>query len=469
MRLVFDDGTLLIEDAPGTVPYADWDDRVDEYRAQAQHYRAIREWATDSDGQATLEDSTVPVVEFEDDARAYSEFYFTPSVAIEPRDYQQEALSAWQDNNRQGSVVLPTGSGKTFLAVQAIADAGVSTLVVVPTIDLMNQWHATLTNAFGDQLPDGVGVLGGGSHNVTNITVTTYDSAYRYINEYGDQFGLLVVDEVHHLPAPTYQQIPEMTIAPYRLGLTATYERADGAHEELKDLLGTVVYREEVDELAGEYLSEYETIHLQVELTSDERERYNEEYQIYRDYVDSHDFDLWKEQGYAEFLKRTSYDSQGRRALIAKQRAETIARTAEKKLDTLDNILKRHYDDRTIIFTANNEFAYDISQEFVVPCITHQTETDERTEILERFRTGEYSMLATSQVLDEGIDVPAANVGIILSGSASKRQYAQRLGRILRPTDDRYPARLYEIISEDTMETYVSEQRRQGVSTNANS
>jgi superfamily II DNA or RNA helicase len=91
------------------------------------------------------------------------------------------------------------------------------------------------------------------------------------------------------------------------------------------------------------------------------------------DYVDSHDFDLWKENGYAEFLKRTSYDPQGRRALIAKQRAEKIARTAEKKLDTLDNLLKRHYDDRTIIFTANNEFAYEISQEFVVPCITHQT------------------------------------------------------------------------------------------------
>jgi len=107
-------------------------------------------------------------------------FFSTPSVAIEPRDYQQQALSAWRDNGRQGSVILPTGSGKTFLAVQAIADAGVSTLVVVPTIDLMNQWHSTLTNAFGNQLPDGVGVLGGGSHNVTNITVTTYDSAYRY-------------------------------------------------------------------------------------------------------------------------------------------------------------------------------------------------------------------------------------------------------------------------------------------------
>jgi len=73
---------------------------------------------------------------------------------------------------------------------------------------------------------------------VSNLTVTTYDSAYRYINEYGDRFGLLVVDEVHHLPAPTYQQIPEMTIAPYRLGLTATYERADGEHDVLEDLLG---------------------------------------------------------------------------------------------------------------------------------------------------------------------------------------------------------------------------------------
>ena len=469
MRLAFDDGTLLLENAPDTVPYAEWDDRVDEYRAQAQRYREIRRWANESDGQTTLRESTATVEEIEDVARAYSELYLTPSVAIEPREYQQEALSAWQDNDRRGSVILPTGSGKTFLAVQAIADAGVSTLVVVPTIDLMNQWHATLTNAFGDQLPDGVGVLGGGSHNVTDITVTTYDSAYRYINEYGDQFGLLVVDEVHHLPAPTYQQIPEMTIAPYRLGLTATYERADGAHEELEDLLGTVVYREEVDELAGDFLSEYETIHLGVELTDEERTTYDEEYQIYRDYVDSHDFDLWKERGYQEFLKRTSYDPQGRRALIAKQRAEKIARTAEKKLDTLDNLLKRHYDDRTIIFTANNDFAYEISQEFIVPCITHQTETDERTEILERFRTGDYSMLATSQVLDEGIDVPAANVGIILSGSASKRQYAQRLGRILRPTDDRQPARLYEIIAEDTMETYVSEQRRQGVTSSADS
>jgi superfamily II DNA or RNA helicase len=470
MRIEFDDGTLLLHDAPETVPHAEWDDRVDTYRARAYRYRALLEWAGqwgESDGQATLDTGFSHDVE--DAARAYPDLALTPALQVEPRDYQQAALDAWRTHDRQGTVVLPTGSGKTFLGLQAIADAGVSALVVTPTIDLMNQWHATLTNAFGEQLADNVGVLGGGSHDIGALTVTTYDSAYRYIDEYGDQFGLLITDETHHLAAETYLQIPEMTTAPYRLGLTATYERADGRETLLEDRMGPVVYEEAVDDLAGDYLSEYETIQMSVDLTPEERTEYDEEYRLYRDYVDSHDFDLWKEQGYAEFLKRTSYDPQGRRALVAKQRAERIARTARKKLDTLDNLLKRHHDDRVIVFTANNDFAYDISREFVLPCITHQTDTDERTEILERFKTGEYSMLVTSQVLDEGIDVPAANVGIILSGSASKRQYAQRLGRILRPTDDRQPARLYEIITTDTMETYVSQRRRNGVSSSANS
>ena len=140
MRIVFEDGTLLLENAPESVPYAEWDDRVEEYRAQAHHYSALREWGhAGTEGQATLHESTAVVDTFEDTARSYSELQLTPAVAIEPRDYQQAALGAWIDHDRRGSVVLPTGSGKTFLAVQAIAAAGVSTLVVVPTIDLMNQ------------------------------------------------------------------------------------------------------------------------------------------------------------------------------------------------------------------------------------------------------------------------------------------------------------------------------------------
>ena len=114
-------------------------------------------------------------------------------------------------------------AGKTLLALKAIEHVRRSTLIVVPTIDLLNQWYDLLTNAFDLE----VGILGGGYHEIQEITVTTYDSAYRHSNEYGDRFGFLIFDEVHHLPSPSYSHIPELSIASRRLGLTATYERAD--------------------------------------------------------------------------------------------------------------------------------------------------------------------------------------------------------------------------------------------------
>jgi len=453
VKVKFEEGTLLLEDLPEGVepPNAEWDDRVDKYRTQAYNYVSLLNWLDSSD----------EIEEIDNEAENYTDLNLAPELEIEPRDYQRESLSSWKENERRGSVVLPTGSGKTYLGVQAIVDSRVPTFVVVPTIDLMNQWYSTLKNAFGEQVE--IGVLGGGEHDIKPITVSTYDSGYLYIDSYGDRFGLLVFDEVHHCAAPTHQHIPEMSIAPYRLGLTATYERADQKHMELRDLVGEKVYEEKPEGLTGEYLSEYETVRMKAELTDEERRKYDEEYLIYRDYIESEDIELWKDEGYQEFLKKTAKETRARRALIAKNRSERIARTAEKKLDTLDTLIKRHHNDRVIIFTANNEFAYEISKEFIVPCITHQTETDERTEILDRFKSGEYSMLVTSKVLDEGVNVPAANIGVILSGSASKRQYVQRLGRILRKTGDDNPALLYEIIAADTKEKHVSQRRRKGV------
>jgi len=207
MQVEFDDGTLLPVMLLTMFPYGEGRPRRRVPNASisiSSPARGAGKW-TDGNEQATLQEGFAHTRRHRAGLPPIS---ISQALHIEPRDYQQAALDAWIDHDRRGSVVLPTGSGKTFLGLQAIADAGVSTLVVTPTIDLMNQWHATLTNAFGDQLTEPVGVLGGGSHDVTAITVTTYDSAYRYVNEYGDQFGLLVVDEEHHLPAPTYRQIP---------------------------------------------------------------------------------------------------------------------------------------------------------------------------------------------------------------------------------------------------------------------
>src|SRR5206468_11134537 len=141
----------------------------------------------------------------------------------------------------RGLVVLPTGTGKTFVAVLAIARAGRPALVVTPTIDLLNQWYGELSLAFGGT----VGIMGGGYHDIQPLTVTTYDSAHIHVERWGNRFGLLVFDECHHLPGASYMNAAIASLAPYRMGLTATPERTDGLETVLEDLIGPVVYRRE--------------------------------------------------------------------------------------------------------------------------------------------------------------------------------------------------------------------------------
>src|SRR5262249_41567937 len=153
------------------------------------------------------------------------------------------ALDAWRAHKSRGVVVLPTGAGKTFVATLAIAATKRSTVVVVPTIDLLNQWYDVLAAAFGGA----IGIVGGGYHEPDDITVTTYDSAYLHMERLGNRFGLAIFDECHHVPSPSYSLAARMCISPYRLGLTATPERADGRGAD--DVIGPIVYRKEIDEL----------------------------------------------------------------------------------------------------------------------------------------------------------------------------------------------------------------------------
>ena len=137
---------------------------------------------------------------------------------------------------------------------------GRPTLVVTPTIDLMNQWYDELTLSFGTE----VGLLGGGYYDIQPLTVTTYDSAYLNMDRLGNRFGFIVFDECHHLPGPTYGLAATCAIAPFRLGLTATPERADNAHTHLDQLIGPIVYRREITQLRGQYLAEYRVMTLYV-------------------------------------------------------------------------------------------------------------------------------------------------------------------------------------------------------------
>ncbi|MEF8901503.1 MAG: helicase-related protein, partial [Halovenus sp.] len=146
-------------------------------------------------------------------------------------------------------------------------------------------------------------------------------------------------------------------------------------------------------------------------------------------------------------------------ALLAKQRAREVMMNAERNETEFADILERHTGDRIIVFTASTDLVYRLSERFLLPAITHETGATERHEILERFREGTYSRVVAANVLDEGVDVPDANVAVVLSGSGSEREFTQRLGRILRPGEGKR-ALLYELVTAETAEERVARRRR---------
>lgn len=264
---------------------------------------------------------------------------------------------------------------------------------------------------------------------------------------------------MHHLAAEGYRHIAELFAAPYRLGLTATYEREDDKHEDLPRLLGGKVYEIETEELTGEYLAEYTVERINVDLTPAEQRRYDEKVEVFRDYLISSNIQMRGPKDYKKVVMRSGNDPAAWKAVRARNEARNIAYNSEAKLDELSNLLEIHRNDRIIIFTRYNDLVHDIADRYLIPPITHRTNKEERRKLLDRFRNDEYTAIVSSQVLDEGVDVPDANVGIILSGTGSSREYRQRLGRILRPSGD--TAKLYEIVSKGTGEVQTSYRRRE--------
>ena len=448
VSLRFVAGTLDIggfrEDADPPLPgVCRWDDRTRRFRAPAAAYAAV---------VRALVRRRIP---YEDEARRYGALDGGLRVRRQPRPFQAAALEAWRGAGGRGLVVLPTGAGKTEVALLAIDAVRRDTLVIAPTLDLVAQWHRLLRDRFRRE----VGVIGGGDYQIEPITVSTYDSAFIQMENLGARFGLVVFDECHHLPGDAYSLAAQHCLAPYRLGLTATPERVDGRHEELDSLVGPIVYRRHVRELAGEYLADYTVERILVELTDDERQAYDEARRVYREFVIRQGIRMSSPDGWSQFIIRASRSAAGRRALAAYQRHKQLAFAAPSKLAYVEALLHRHRHDRALLFTERNNAAYALSRRFLAPILTHQTKVSERAGILEDFAGGVYNALVTSKVLNEGVDLPAANVGVVISGSGSVREHVQRLGRILRKQGDK-TAVLYELVANDTTEVFTSHRRR---------
>ncbi len=452
-RLFFEKGTIRIEDSKLIrIPNTKYDDRAKSLRSYGLSYQEIIEYLTKSD------------LDFVDHVPDFIPSPVFQTRDLELRDYQQQAIQNWEKSSMRGCVILPTGAGKTAIGIKAIQKVNAATLVVVPTIDLMEQWtnnvskHLSINNQNSPNMQ--IGKLGGGEDNLQAITVATYDSAYIRAATIGNQFKLVIFDEVHHLPAPGYRSIAEQLIAPYRLGLTATIEREDGLDELIPHLTGGIVFRLGSDELASQkHLAEYTVDRIQVTLTPEEQKEYAANHTKFLTNLRQLGFKVPSMYNLRQLIMMSNRNRTARDALLARNKANEIALNSISKIDELQKILQENKKAKTIIFTQNNKMVYDISHKFLIPLITHRTPKDERHDVLDKFKSGKYNAVVTSRVLDEGVDVPDAELGIIVSGTGSGRELVQRLGRVLRPKKDGRKARLIELVSRHTRETSTSAKR----------
>jgi len=373
------------------------------------------------------------------------------------RDYQVEALEAWRRNGYKGIISLPTGTGKTIVAIAAMADVNVKTLIVTYTKEQMFQWRDKIIE-FTDASPAITGFFYGSEKRVTPITITTYQSAFRYVAMLASNFSMLIVDEVHHLPADKFRFIAENMYAPIRLGLSATVIREDGRHVDLFPLMGGVVYSKTLQELTERgYIAPFRVERIYVQLTPEEKKKYKELLDRYKKLAKNRTF----EQLLADSRKG---DVGALEAIKIRSELRSLVHNAEKKIEAVMKIVDKELknNSKILIFTQYVEQAKNIAEKLSTYYIIGDLDEESRKKRLEMFKQGIIKILVLTTVGDEGIDVPDANVGIIVAGTGSKRQFIQRLGRLLRPLPGK-EARLYEVVVKGTFEEAESRKRREAL------
>ena len=446
--LKWDQGSLLLDGwprgkSPSTIDPSiwKWDSRVDNWRCNAIYYQCIKQ-------------ELAEIANFCDEVMKPVSVNW-PKVDLPVlRPEQTEALSCWTKSGCRGQVIMPTGTGKTEVALAAMAETKIATLVVAPVRDLMYQWHRRILKSLGYD----AGIVGDNTFNIKPVTVTTYDSAYIHMSKMGAGFGLLIFDEEHHLPGRYRREAAILSTAAMRLGLTATPERSDGLHKDLDFLIGPVVYNMPFKRAKGSTLADFDVIRIPVALNDQEQQVYDQCSKVIREYIISR---RKESPGYnwQDLCKESGKDPQARYAQKSYHLKTSIESRAVEKLRVLEDIFRLHNGQQTLVFVGSNAMAIEVSKGFLAPTILSHTRKKERLAVLDGFAKGLFKVLVANQVLDEGIDVPDAKIGVVIGGQGSTRQAKQRLGRILRKSG-RSQATLYEVVCENTKEVHRSRSRR---------
>lgn len=386
-------------------------------------------------------------------------------------EWQQEAIQAWRENARTGVIEAVTGSGKTRVGTAAAFEAirqGIRVLVLVPTSELQRQWISTLRRdlpgARRGQLGDGYS----DSLDTCDILVAIVHSAATRETLREHKAGLVIADECHRYAAPMFAGALQESYS-WRLGLSATYERADGAHKErLEPFFGKVVYRIWFDRaLQDRVIAPFDIALVGVELPPADRASYDELSETMLTTARNLEaFGGVPRAPFSEFIaavvalskQDTVEGGLARKYMSAMSaRHQLLAETKSKNMALA--ALRAPLDEarKSIIFTqtkASAAAAGGICNAVGIPAAVVMSGMDPATRrtALNLFRDGAIKVLAAPQILDEGIDVPAAELAVVLAASRTERQMIQRLGRVIRRKPGNMPGRLVVLYSRNTVE-----------------
>jgi len=391
-----------------------------------------------------------------------------------PRAWQSAALDAWTAADHRGIVQAITGAGKTLVGIIAIRDAaaaGLRSLVLVPTTPLLTQWEQSLLDA----LP-GIRVeLAGGGQNAhgaasADVIVSTVQTAAGAIPDDATAgMTLLVADEAHHYAATTFRPVVRAPFA-RRLGLTATLQRSDGGDLAfLRPVLGDVVFELDYDRaLRDGVVAPFDVTLLGVDLAAGEQDEYERLSDEVEHLVEALRPVLGADPAATASDLHGAIVSLAGRGGAGAEHARAYVRTIDEmrelldaspaKMDALETLVPAMSDSAgTIVFTQTVALAQGATRRLRAKGLTTATLTsehshEERRATLNRFASGRVKVLIAPQLLDEGIDVPDADLGIVLSASRTRRQMVQRMGRVIRPKPDGRGARFAIIFGTDTRE-----------------
>jgi DNA excision repair protein ERCC-3 len=345
------------------------------------------------------------------------------------RDYQAQAVDGFWDGG-SGVVVLPCGAGKTLVGAAAMARARATTLILVTNTVSGRQWKRELV-ARTSLTEDEIGEYSGEKKEIRPVTIATYQvitrkskGEYRHLELFDSRdWGLVVYDEVHLLPAPVFRMTADLQ-SRRRLGLTATLVREDGREGDVFSLIGPKRYDAPWRDIEQQgWIAPAECTEVRVTLTENER------------------------LGYATAEAEERY---------------RMASTARTKLPVVKAILDRHPDEPTLVIGAYLDQLDELGEVLECPVIQGSTKNKEREALFDAFRAGELRRLVVSKVANFSIDLPEATVAVQVSGTfGSRQEEAQRLGRLLRPKGDGRQAHFYSVVSRDTLDTdYAAHRQR---------